>query len=56
MLLVELLSANGQSKESRLEGWDFIQDRMLSHDENMISDYADDIDTLLVFVSRVSLT
>ena len=36
---------------TRLGGWDFIQEKVLSHDEDMISDYADDIDTLLVFVS-----
>ena len=35
-----------------LKGWDFIQEKVLSHDEDMIADYADDIDTLLVFVSR----
>ena len=34
-----------------LKGWDFIQERLLSHDENMIADFSDDIDTLLVFVS-----
>ena len=34
-----------------LKGWDFIQERILSHDEDMIADFADDIDTLLVFVS-----
>ena len=33
-----------------LKGWDFIQEKILSHDEDMIADYADDIDTLLVFV------
>ena len=35
----------------RLEGWNFIQEKVLSHDEDMIADFADDIDTLLVFVS-----
>ena len=38
---------------ARLEGWDFIQEKILCHDEDMISDLADDIDTLLVFVSGV---
>ena len=33
-----------------LDGWDFIQEKILSHDEDMIADYADDIDTLIVFV------
>ena len=33
-----------------LKGWDFIQEKILSHDEDMIADYADDTDTLLVFV------
>ena len=37
--------------EVQLKGWDFIQERILSHDEDMIGDFADDIDTLLVFVS-----
>ena len=27
---------------------------MLSHDEDMIADFMDDIDTLLVFVSNIS--
>ena len=36
---------------SALTGWDFIQEKILSHDEDMIADHADDIDTLLVFVS-----
>ena len=39
---------------ARLEGWSFIQEKVLSHDEDMLSDYADDIDTLLVFVSTSS--
>ena len=34
-----------------LKDWDFIQERILSYDEDMIADFADDIDTLLVFVS-----
>ena len=34
-----------------LKGWDLMQDTILSHDEDMIADFADDIDTLLVFVS-----
>ena len=38
-----------------LKGWDAIQEYMLSHDEDMIRDLVDDIDTLLVFVSTVSL-
>ena len=33
-----------------LKGWDFIQDKMLRHDVNMIEDYSDDINTLLTFV------
>ena len=36
---------------STLKGWEFIQETILSHDEDMIADFADDIDTLLVFVS-----
>ena len=47
----ESLIANLQPNGTRLEGWDFIQEKALSHDEDMIADYADDIDTLLVFVS-----
>ena len=38
-----------------LKGWDFLQERILSHDEDMIGDFADDMDTLLVFVSVYSL-
>ena len=33
-----------------LQGWEAIQEYMLSHDEDMIGDFTDDIDTLLVFV------
>ena len=39
-----------------LKAWDFVQERILSHDEDMISDFADDIDTLLVFVSTLGCT
>ena len=38
-----------------LTGWEFIQEKILSHDEDMIADHADDIDTLLVFVSVTSI-
>ena len=38
-----------------LKGWEFMQERILSHDEDMIGDFSDDIDTLLVFVSADSL-
>ena len=37
-----------------LKDWDLIQERILSYDEDMIADFADDIDTLLVFVSIVT--
>ena len=37
-----------------LKDWEFIQETMLSHDEDMIADFMDDIDTLLVFVSNIS--
>ena len=40
-----------QPDGTQLEGWNFIQEKVLSHDEDMIADFADDIDTLLVFVS-----
>lgn len=33
------------------KGWPAIEDYMLSHDEEWIDDFADDIDTMLVFVS-----
>ena len=33
-----------------------MQDTILSHDEDMIADFADDIDTLLVFVSAQFLS
>ena len=38
-------------EQAGLQGWDLIQDTILSHDEDVISDFADDIDALLVFVS-----
>ena len=47
MLLMTPAKQNG----TRLEGWDFIQEKVHSHDEDMIAGYTDDIDTLLVFVS-----
>ena len=40
-----------QPDGTQLEGWNFIQEKALSHDEDMIADHSDDIDTLLVFVS-----
>ena len=40
-----------QPDGTQLEGWNFIQEKVLSHDEDMIADHSDDIDTLLVFVS-----
>ena len=42
-------SRQGTDRTS-LTGWDFVQEKMLSHDEDMIAYFADDIDTLLVFV------
>ena len=36
---------------STLKDWEFVQETILSHDEDMIADFTDDIDTLLVFVS-----
>ena len=55
LVVVSRYGLNEHSRQgpggSALTGWDFIQEKMLSHDEDMISDYADDIDTLLVFVS-----
>ena len=45
------LSCVSLQGNSTLEGWEFVQETMLSHDEDMIADFADDIDTLLVFVS-----
>ena len=38
-------------EQNGLQGWDLVQDTILSHDEDMIADHSDDIDTLLVFVS-----
>ena len=38
-------------EQNGLQGWDLVQDTILSHDEDMIADFADDIDTLLVCVS-----
>ena len=58
-----VLSRHGLDEHSRqgpsgsaLTGWDFIQEKILSHDEDMIADFADDIDTLLVFVSAKFLS
>ena len=36
-----------------LKSWDFIEERILNHDEDMIANLTDDIDTLLVFVSTL---
>ena len=35
---------------SEATGWDAIQESMLNHDGDKFGDFADDIDTLLVFV------
>ena len=45
-----------QPDGTQLEGWNFIQEKVLSHDEDMIADHSDDIDTLLVFVSAKFLS
>ena len=37
--------------DSSAKGWDVIQAKMLTHDEDMIRYFTDDIDNLLVFVS-----
>lgn len=34
-----------------LNGWSAIENYVQKHDSGMVKDYADDIDTLLVFVS-----
>lgn len=39
------------SSTPTLHGWAGIEDHMFAHDIGMVSGYADDIDTLLVFVS-----
>ena len=46
-----LLTGRSKQAGATLKGWDFIQEKILSHDEDMIGDFTDDIDTLLVFVS-----
>ena len=33
-------------------GWAGIEHHMVKHDSDMVKDYADDIDTLLVFVRK----
>ena len=38
-----------------LKGWDAIQQNIHLHDQDMIKDFSDDIDTLLVFVSAYRL-
>ena len=38
-------------EQNGLKGWNLIQDTILSSDEDMIADFVDDIDSLLVFVS-----
>ena len=42
-------------EDSSAKGWDVIQEKVRNHDEDMIGDFADDVDTLLVFVSIVAL-
>ena len=37
-----------------LSGWEGIENHVMKHDTAEMKDYADDIDTLLVFVSRSS--
>jgi hypothetical protein len=37
---------------SALFGWSGIQHHLLQHDVGMIKDYADDVDTFLVFASK----
>ena len=39
-----------RQSDTSAKGWNVVQDKILSHDEDMIKYYVDDIDTLLVFV------
>ena len=50
-LAAQCVDMDLQPDGTQLEGWNFIQEKVLSHDEDMIADHSDDIDTLLVFVS-----
>ena len=43
------------TKSADLTGWDAIQESMLKHDERMINDFIDEINTLLVIVRPWSL-
>ena len=49
-------SADYAQSGSTKTGWSAIQDHLLDHDGDMMNDFAEDIDTLLVFVShRINL-
>ena len=51
-----VMMANGLVlKLSEATGWDAIQESMLNHDGDKLGDFADDIDTLLVFVRDFSV-
>lgn len=39
---------------SQPSGWPAVEEYVQEHDESMVRDYADDVDTLLVFVSHTS--
>ncbi|KAJ3554872.1 hypothetical protein NM688_g2880 [Phlebia brevispora] len=47
-------SIDDDKDSSKLTGWDAIQKNIFSHDSDMIDDFADDIDTLLVFAGLFS--
>ena len=38
--------------QTQKHGWSAVSENIKIHDEGMVKDYADDVDTLLVFVSR----
>ena len=40
-----------RTPDPNLSGWAGIEDHLMTHDDAAMSDYADDIDTMLVFVS-----
>lgn len=51
-----VLNPEQHSSGATLSGWTGIEHHMAKHDTGMVKDYADDIDTLLVFVSILNLS
>lgn len=51
----DLQASGGNNADPDTESWSAVEGELKTHDQQMVKDYAEDVDNLLVFVSRSSL-